>query len=403
MLMRTLGIETSADETGVALIEASGESEDDFHFKILGNALLSQADLHTRYGGIFPNLARREHSRNLVPVLMECLRQGNELLEGKRDVHEEQITEVKMILEREHELYSYLAEFLREYGRPNIDCIVVTAGPGLEPALWVGINFAKALAYVWHVPLVAVNHLEGHIMIAMAKPENQTLRDGESDFPTSRMIPIEYPALALLVSGGHTELVVMDSWMHYKTIGMTRDDAAGEAFDKSARLIGLPYPGGPEISRLANEARQKDGLTMSIILPRPMIDSNNYDFSFSGLKTAVKKIVDGWTHGTHDMRSALAREAEEAIVDVLFSKTKRAAEEYGSKTVIVGGGVSANDHLRKRFAEEFRDHVHLLFPTPEFATDNAVMIALAGYFHAEKKQFIGASELRANGNLRLAN
>lgn len=385
--MRILGIETSADETGVALLEASGTGEKDFQYKVLGNALLSQADLHTRYGGIFPNLAKREHGRNLVPVLMEALRRANELHEGMHSADENKIKELDTLLAREHELFTYLAGFFRAYGKPAVDCIAVTHGPGLEPALWVGINFAKALADVWQVPLVAVNHLEGHVMIARAK-------DGV-------LIPIEEPAIALLVSGGHTELVEMESWRHYKTIGATRDDAAGEAFDKSARLIGLPYPGGPEISRLANLAREGN-LARGPELPRPMIRDASFDFSFAGLKTAVKKIVESWSHGTDDMKSALAREAEEAIVDVLLAKTKRAVEEYSAKTVIVGGGVSANDHLRKRFAEEFQGGAHVLFPSHEFATDNAVMIALAGYFRAEKKEFIAPEELRANGNLKLA-
>ncbi len=386
--MRILGIETSADETGVAVIEASGEGEKDFQYKVLGNALLSQADLHTRYGGIFPNLAKREHGRNLVPVLMEALRQGNELHEGQASADEKKIEELEALLTREHELFTYLSEFLRAYGKPAIDCIAVTAGPGLEPALWVGINFAKALADVWQVPLVAVNHLEGHIIVARAK--------------NGSLAPIDKPSIALLVSGGHTELVLIKEWHKYETIGATRDDAAGEAFDKSARLIGLPYPGGPEISKLANAAREAN-LARGAELPRPMIKDKSFDFSFAGLKTAVKKIVDGWTTHTDDLKSALAREAEEAIVDVLLAKTKRAVEEYGTKTVIVGGGVSANDYLRKRFAEEFQNGPHILFPSPEFATDNAVMIALAGYFRAEKKEFIGAAELRANGNLKLAN
>jgi N6-L-threonylcarbamoyladenine synthase len=390
--MRILGIETSADETGVAIIEASGTGEVDFRYKVLGNALLSQADLHTRYGGIFPNLARREHGRNLVPVLMEALRQSNELIEGTASAPETIIQTIEKMLERETELHTYLAEFFRAYGKPNVDCIAVTAGPGLEPALWVGINFAKALSLAWNLPIVPVNHLEGHIIVARAKNEH--------------LAPIALPAIALLVSGGHTELVYMKEWMHYEILGSTRDDAAGEAFDKIARLMGLPYPGGPQISRLAEQSRA--GLTatpnegQTFTLPRPMLRDPSYDFSFSGLKTAVKKIVEGWGHGTDEMKRALAREAEDAIVEVLLSKTKRAIQEYGAQTVIVGGGVSANEHLRKEFSEAFKNSAHVLFPTPEFATDNAVMIALAGYFHACNNEFVHTQSLQANGNLRLA-
>lgn len=386
--MRILAIETSADETGVAIIEASGTGEKDFSFKVLGNALLSQAELHTRYGGIFPNLAKREHGRNLVPVLMEALRQSDEIVQGKHDVSEDQIKSLEPLLEREKELYTFLSEFFRAYDKPNVDAIAVTMGPGLEPALWVGINFARALAQAWNLPIVPVNHLEGHILVARAK-------DGA-------LAAIDEPAIALLVSGGHTELVLMESWMRYQTIGTTRDDAAGEAFDKTARLMGLSYPGGPEISKLAKDARERD-LPRTVELPRPMIRDESYDFSFSGLKTAVKNIVETWKSADHDTRATLARETEDAIVDVLLAKTRRAVEEHAAQTVIVGGGVSANDHLRKAFAEEFRDKAHVLFPSHEFSTDNAVMIALAGYFKAEKKEFISPDDLRANGNLRLAN
>ncbi len=393
--MRILGIETSADDTGVSIIEASGSGDADIQFKILGNALLSQSELHSHYGGIYPNLAKREHGRNLVPVLMECLRQSNELIEGTRGKYETVIIEIEKLLEREHELFIYLAEFLRANGKPNVDVIAVTVGPGLEPALWVGINFARSLALAWNLPIVAVNHLEGHILIARTKNES--------------LISIEYPALAVIVSGGHTELVLIKEPGQYSLLGQTRDDAAGEAFDKSARLIGLSYPGGPEISRLALEARGKVILRQdvaksdfAISLPRPMIDSDDFDFSFSGLKTAVRKVVESWPTQTDELKCELAREIEDSIVDVLLAKTKRAAEEYGVKTIVVGGGVSANDHLRKKFAEEFEPHTPVLFPSREFSTDNAVMIALAGYFHAKHNEFADPLELRANGNLRLA-
>lgn len=386
--MRILAIETSADETGVAIIEASGTGEKDFSFKVLGNALLSQAELHTRYGGIFPNLAKREHGRNLVPVLMEALRQSDEIVQGKHDVSEDQIKSLEPLLEREKELYTFLSEFFRAYDKPNVDAIAVTMGPGLEPALWVGINFARALAQAWNLPIVPVNHLEGHILVARAK-------DGA-------LAAIDEPAIALLVSGGHTELVLMESWMRYQTIGATRDDAAGEAFDKTARLMGLSYPGGPEISKLAKDARERN-LPRTVELPRPMIRDESYDFSFSGLKTAVKNVVETWKSADHDTRATLARETEDAIVDVLLAKTRRAVEEHGAQTVIVGGGVSANEHLREVFMREFKDTAEVLFPPTEFATDNAVMIGLAGYFKAEKKEFISPEDLRANGNLRLAN
>ena len=386
--MRILGVETSADDTGIALIEASGTIGVDFSFKILGNALLSQAELHARYGGIFPNLAKREHGRNLVPVLMECLRQSGQLLNTGPSADETRLTEIKTLLAREAELGEFLTEYLREHSKPDVDCIAVTAGPGLEPALWVGINFAKALSIAWDIPIVAINHLEGHIFVAATK--------------NNSLIEIEFPALALLVSGGHTELVLIPELMKYEILGQTRDDAAGEAFDKSARLIGLPYPGGPEISRLATEARVAN-LPRVADLPRPMIQDESFDFSFSGLKTAVRKVVESWSESTPDLKSDLARELEDAIVDVLLAKTLRAVEENNVRTLIVGGGVSANEHLRKCFSAQFAlEGIQLLFPSTEFATDNGAMIALAGYFHAQKNDFISPTDLRANGNLRLA-
>jgi N6-L-threonylcarbamoyladenine synthase len=394
--MRILGIETSADDTGIALIEASGVMGQDFSYTTRGNALLSQVELHTKYGGIFPNLAKREHGRNLVPVLMECLHQAGVLQPGT-SADEEMLAEIEKLLLRESELYTYLATFLRSNTKPPIDCIAVTAGPGLEPALWVGVNFAKALSLAWNVPIVAVNHLEGHILISALRSENESSKSQET---SSKQNP--YPALALLVSGGHTEIIHIPEAMKYELVGRTRDDAAGEAFDKSARLMGLPYPGGPEIAKLAREARVRE-LPRGTILPRPMLQDPSYDFSFSGLKTAVRKVVESWQEPTQDLKAALAREVEDAIADVLLEKTKRAAEEYGAKTVIVGGGVSANQHLRTVFAQEFALlGIDLQFPSPEFSTDNGVMIALAGYFHAQKNEFINPADLRANGNLRIA-
>lgn len=400
--MRILAIETSADETGVALIEASGSDEKDFQYKILGQALLSQAELHTRYGGIFPNLAKREHGRNLVPVLMEALRLADDLNEGVHDVTEETISSLEPLLTREHEMYTYLSGYFRAYGMPHIDAIAVTVGPGLEPALWVGINFVRALQHAWapkrEIPIVGVNHLEGHILVAQV---DSKIQNAASAPPVDcKLRTVNYPAMALLVSGGHTELVLQEDWMKYKTIGATRDDAAGEAFDKTARLMNLPYPGGPQISALAKTARIKR-LPRTYELPRPMLKDESYDFSFSGLKTAVKKIVDEHKHPTDDERESLARETEDAIVEVLVAKTMRAVEEHGAKTLVVGGGVSANSHLREQFAVACGDSVEVLFPPTEYATDNAVMIALAGYFKAAKKEFTAPSDLHANGNLRL--
>ncbi|HZT35099.1 MAG TPA: tRNA (adenosine(37)-N6)-threonylcarbamoyltransferase complex transferase subunit TsaD [Nitrososphaera sp.] len=316
------------------------------------------------------------------------------------------------MLQREPELLEQLSAFLQQYDAPDIDCIAVTHGPGLEPALWVGVNFAKALSAAWSVPIVAVNHMEGHIALSMMKEDN--------------LASVEFPLLALLISGGHTELVVSESWMKYKLIGQTRDDAAGEAFDKVARLLDLPYPGGPEISKLAEKCRSSEqgeallhkGSLTSLILPRPMLHENNYDFSFSGLKTAVRKIIEQTRQQgptlyppaqlqgrtlSEDERMLIAREFEDAVSEVLVTKTVKAIEEYGIQTVVVGGGVSANKHIRAELAKKLeRESCMLLVPPPELATDNALMIALAGYFRAVQKEFVDPQNLSAKGNLKLA-
>lgn len=385
--MKVLGIETSCDETAVCLIEASGEFGADFKFEILGNGLTSQASLHAQYGGVFPNLAKREHAKNLVPMLEKTFHQAGTSSHAEGLAFPKEA--VKNILTREPELWEQLEKFLHTNSKPDIDCIAVTYGPGLEPALWVGINFAKALSRAWDVPIVAVNHMEGHIALSMMEKGN--------------LAAFEFPALALLISGGHTELVLAEKFGTYRLVGETRDDAAGEAFDKVARLLQLPYPGGPEISKLARQARLAS-LPRVFELPRPMLNEDNFDFSFSGLKTAVRRIVEaGALDG--EKKSQLAQEFEDAVADVLVTKTMRALDAYGANTIVVGGGVSANEHIRHRLAEtlaEAGNSAQLLIPPPELATDNAIMIALAGYFHALKNEFAEPENLKATGNLTLA-
>ncbi|HWO07564.1 MAG TPA: tRNA (adenosine(37)-N6)-threonylcarbamoyltransferase complex transferase subunit TsaD [Candidatus Paceibacterota bacterium] len=382
--MRILGIETSADETGVSLIEADGAFGADFSFKTLGNSLASQTETHARFGGIFPNMAAREHQKNLVPLLHSTLEQAG-LLHPGSCAHD-----ISGILVRESDLAAALDEFLAHHTRPDIDCIAVTHGPGLEPTLWVGINCAKALASAWRVPLVPVNHMEGHILI--------------SAVTNGALSRFSFPLLSLLISGGHTELVLSEEWMRYKLLGQTRDDAVGEAFDKVARLFGLPYPGGPQISRLATELRRRN-VAPNISLPRPMIDSDDYDFSFAGLKTAVRRIVEANQPLSENMKKEIALEFENACADVLIAKTMRAIEEYGAETVLIGGGVSANVHIRAHLAETIANYgtgTKLLVPPPELATDNALMIALAGYFRAQKNKYAEPASIRADGTLSLA-
>jgi len=420
--MKILSIETSCDETAVCLIEAEGDfgpPPGGFRFRVLGDALHSQIAVHAPYGGVFPDLAKREHAKHLVPLLERALKESEvpeigrptsnfatakekgftKPLSAIADTHK-----IKNILAREPELFDALELFLDTHGRSDVDAIAVTAGPGLEPALWVGVNFAKALSAVWEIPIVAVNHLEGHIVMAAIHFSDQNYSSIlQNTAIEGGLHTIDFPALALLISGGHTELDLMTDWMEYRMLGQTRDDAVGEAFDKAARMLGLPYPGGPHVAALAARARTSvgKGFTKPLSLPRPMMNDDSYDFSFSGLKTAVRNLVGGQMLSDKE-KMAIAREFEDAAADVLVAKTARAVEEYGARTVLVGGGVSANQHIRLRLAGVLTEAgCQLLVPSPELATDNALMIALSGYFRALKKEFVEPSALRADGNLKL--
>lgn len=390
--MRILAIETSCDETAVAVVDAIREVDGSVHFTTLGNALLSQVEIHKEYGGVYPMLAKREHAKNLVPLLEAALSEAEMLHETTQSIPDQVLADLGVILEREPGLSEAFNISVSNIERPKIDVIAVTAGPGLEPALWVGVNFAKALARVWDIPLVSVNHMEGHIRTALA-----------SSTDTSYVIsPPTLPLLSLLISGGHTELVLTKELLSYELIGQTRDDAVGEAFDKVARMLGLPYPGGPEVSKLAERARARSGEN-PYSLPRPMINDTSLDFSFSGLKTAVLYLVKDVQLSEEDKEN-LALAFEDAAADVLYTKTSRAIETHGVRTVALGGGVSANTHIRRTFTERFpKDHlgVTLCVPGAALTTDNALMIAMAGFFRAEAGEFTNPDELIAQGNRKL--
>jgi N6-L-threonylcarbamoyladenine synthase len=387
--MRILSIETSCDETAVSIIEATGTFPS-ATYHILGNALWSQIDIHREYGGVFPALAKREHARTLVPMLTQALTEA-ELLETTTTKPDTAVlASMHTILEREEGLADALIEFLGQYQLPEIDAIAVTNGPGLEPALWVGISFAKALATLLSCPVIPVNHMEGHVL--------SSLYDVVED---NQLAPITFPAIVLLISGGHTELLVMEDWGTYKKIGQTRDDAVGEAFDKVARLMGLPYPGGPEISRRASEARTADLPSFKDRLPRPMLQTPDFDFSFSGLKTAVRYAI-GESELTETNINALARDFEDAVTDVLLAKTTRAIETYSATTLIVGGGVSASTRIREVFQSTLitnHPEVTVYFPPRQLATDNSIMIALAGHARLQEGRTAGSIALiSADGN-----
>ncbi|MCR4279268.1 MAG: tRNA (adenosine(37)-N6)-threonylcarbamoyltransferase complex transferase subunit TsaD [Candidatus Zambryskibacteria bacterium] len=355
--MKILSIETSCDETAIALLDINGPLERP-NIKILGNSLFSQVAIHEQYGGVYPMLAKREHQKNL-PVLLE-----KTLKEAQIDTQ-----------------------------CPPIDFIAVTAGPGLEPALWTGITFAEELGERWKKPVVPVNHMEGHIFSVL--------------YGLAKDNPLRLPALALLVSGGHTELVHIKDFDQYEIIGHTVDDAVGEAFDKVARMLGLPYPGGPKISALAEKSRFriKD---LGFKFPRPMIHSGNLNFSFSGLKTAVLYKLRAENRDDDEFKENMARAFEDAAIDVLVKKTQTAIESLEGKihTLIVGGGVAANAYLNQKLNDFIKDfpEITLCLPERPLTTDNAVMIGIAAYVNITTNPTLlnNTNKIVANGNLKVS-
>ncbi len=309
--MRILGIETSCDETGIAIY-------DDVQ-GLLAHQLYSQVKLHADYGGVVPELASRDHVKKTIPLIKATLEEAN--LTAK-----------------------------------DIDGIAYTAGPGLVGALLVGTTIARSLAYAWNVPAIAVHHMEGHLLAPM-------LEDN----------PPSFPFIALLVSGGHTLLVEVKALGEYSILGESIDDAAGEAFDKTAKLMGLDYPGGPLLSKLAEK-----GNTNRFTFPRPMTDRPGLDFSFSGLKTFTANTIAA-NESDEQTRADIARAFEDAVVDTLAIKCKRALKQTGMKRLVVAGGVSANRHLREKLGQLMQSlGGEVYYPRPEFCTDNGAMIAYAG-------------------------
>ncbi len=314
---RILAIETSCDETACAVLE-NGRA-------LIASTVASQMDMHARYGGVYPEVASRQHVLSIVPVVEETLAKAHMTI-------------------------------------GDMNAIAATRGPGLAGSLVVGLNAAKGLALGAGLPLIGVNHLEGHIYAAWLHPA------GEVPPPEP-----QFPVMALLVSGGHTELNLMESHLTYKRLGATLDDAAGEAFDKVARLTGLPYPGGPSVQKTAEE-----GDPTAFKFPRAWLEGT-YNFSFSGLKTAVLKEVKRLeAEGKPVPVADMAASFQAAVIEVLFEKTMMAAREYGVKDIIVGGGVSANKPLRETFLAQKEFKVHI--PPLRYCTDNAAMVAAAGYF-----------------------
>lgn len=421
-LITILAIETSCDETAAAVIRHDNDA-----LSVLSNVVSSQIELHAQYGGVVPNLAAREHTRNIIPVIKEALEKAN-------------VT------------------------RDDIDAIAVTKGPGLIPALLIGISAAKTLAFVWQKPLLGIHHIEGHIYANFIGDEIR--KNSKTQIPKIKQAYKDvFPLLALVVSGGHTQLVLMQDHFKYKILGETRDDAAGEAFDKVARILGLPYPGGPAIEKRASNFRDSDNqspnstfqinsrariptskvktshpiipaqaeiktsqnslgpqITCSncsakqhekelkddkyLSLPRPMIDSDNLDFSFSGLKTAVLYLVkeNELRKIDEDFVSKVAHEFQEAVVDVLVAKTMKAIATHSPKTVIIAGGVSANEELRNRLRNSIETPnleakpLSTIFMVPKFkySLDNAAMIGAAAAIRFARLSTEKRTSLKSN-------
>lgn len=405
--MKILAIETSCDETAVTVLDGNGGAED-ATLTILGNSLYSQAPLHSPYGGVYPNLAKREHQINLAPLTASALKEAGLLWEeqGLLKNAEEALTDL-----RDPAFIESVKQFLYKYGKPEVDMIAVTKGPGLEPALWTGITFATALARVWNLPVMGIDHMEGHIVSALLKsadtadtrrPDAEERRKEQTEPKRYTISDVKLPLLSLLISGGHTEFVLMDEWFLYKRIGETKDDAVGEAFDKVARLLDLSYPGGPHIAALA--ARSRGRGENEIIFPRPMANDATCDFSFSGLKTAVLYKLQKMAEISERDKEHVAHAFEDAVRDVLVLKTRRALSERNVGSFVLGGGVSANTEIRRALVDmiqkEFTD-IPVFLPEANLTGDNAIMIGAAAYlrYAAGHK---GHSSISAEGNLRLS-
>ena len=322
--MRILGIETSCDETGVAIYDEEKG--------LIANQLHTQIALHADYGGVVPELASRDHIRKLAPLLQAALQEAN--LTAK-----------------------------------DIDGVAYTSGPGLVGALLVGSTVARSLAYAWNIPAIGVHHMEGHLLAPMLE-EN----------------PPHFPFVALLVSGGHTQLVRVDGVGRYELLGESIDDAAGEAFDKTAKLLGLDYPGGAALARLA-----LNGTPNRFAFPRPMTDRPGLDFSFSGLKTfaanTLHQVMKEEGELTEQSKADIAYAFQEAVVDTLAIKCKRALKQTGLKRLVIAGGVSANKQLRQTLAELMQQFGgEVFYPQPQFCTDNGAMIAYAGFLRLKQGQ-----------------
>ncbi|MEK7064700.1 MAG: tRNA (adenosine(37)-N6)-threonylcarbamoyltransferase complex transferase subunit TsaD [Patescibacteria group bacterium] len=345
--MIVLAIESTCDETGAAVAKGYGEP---MAVEILSDVKASSAEIHAKYGGVIPEIAAREQIAAIIPVITEAMAEAG-------------------------------------VGRDEIEAVAVTQGPGLIGSLLIGVETAKALALAWKKPLIAVNHMMAHVFANWIKSGDE-------------MVP-QLPAVALIVSGGHTDIMLLNSLTDWKWIGGTRDDAAGEAFDKAARAMGFPYPGGPMVAKAAGEA--SIGLPTEMKLPRPMIYEDNLEMSFSGLKTALVQVVE--QNGERlikepELLNSLAREFNQAMADVLIKKTMKAVEQFKPKSVLLAGGVAANVMLREGLARAVKESGREFFlPDFKYCTDNAAMIAACALLRPD---YVNPLKLRPDPGLAVS-
>ena len=337
--MTILAIESTCDETGVSIVESANNV-----FNVKAHVVLSQRETHNKYGGVVPEVAGRLHAENIAPAIEKAMEKHNS----------------------------------------EIDAVASASGPGLSPCLVAGVEAAKTLSFALKKKLIAVNHMEGHLYSISNYSGAIENKNG------CAFLEDDLPVLFLSVSGGHTELILMKGHGRYKLIGKTRDDAAGEAFDKTAKLLGLKYPGGPEISRFAKKGNPK-----AFNFPRPMIQSKNFDFSFAGLKTAVKYELQ---KNKKINKNDIAASFEQAVCDVLVYKTLNAAKNLKVKSIGVVGGVSANKNLKSAF---HNFGVKIYFPQKELSGDNATMIGIAAHYNALRKNYTTISKIKADPNWEL--